>query len=138
MSGNPGKRPLPPNEPRPTVGAPDAPEFLSERARGEWERMVPLLLGMGVLALVDRAALAGYCVNYARWVEAEEHLAKMGPIVKAPKSNVPMQNPFLSVAQNALDRMDKFGAKFGYSPQDRARVATAGQSPSANPFAELG
>jgi len=44
--------------------------------------------------------------------------------VKAPKTQVAMQNPFLSVANNAMALMERFAAKFGMSPQDRVRLAS--------------
>jgi len=39
LTGNPGKRPLNPNEPRPEATIPDAPAELSAGARAEWDRL---------------------------------------------------------------------------------------------------
>ncbi len=43
------------------AGTPDAPEWLDEEARAAWDRIVPLLEGMGVLTRIDGNALARYC-----------------------------------------------------------------------------
>lgn len=122
VRGNPGRRPLPAGEPKPEVLAPEPPSHLNARAIAEWNRVAPLLLAMNALCEIDRAALAAYCVAYARWADAEEQVARHGPIVKAPKSGVAMQNPFLSVANNAMALMERYSSKFGMSPQDRARL----------------
>src|SRR4051812_31093346 len=80
--GNPGKRRLPANEPTPEIAAPDCPAHLTAGARAEWDRLAPELEANGLLTRVDRAALAGYCVLYARWAEAEEQLKERFVTVK--------------------------------------------------------
>jgi P27 family predicted phage terminase small subunit len=81
---------------------------------------------MGVLAEIDAAALAAYCEAYASWVDAVEKLRQFGKIVKAPKSGHPMPNPYVSIANQALDHMRKFGTEFGMTPSSRSRI-TAGE-----------
>ena len=65
LDGNPGKRGYNHAEPAPPEGCPDCPPHLSEPAREEWHRIAGTLHEMGVLTLVDRAALAAYCQSYA-------------------------------------------------------------------------
>src|SRR5690606_37247509 len=71
LNGNPGKRGYNHLEPVAPEGLPDCPPHLSELARAEWDRIAQVLYEMGVLTMVDRAALAAYCQAYARWAEAE-------------------------------------------------------------------
>src|SRR5690606_5520585 len=87
VAGNPGRRPLPPDEPQPEVAAPKCPSHLKGEARREWKRIAPELVELGVLARVDRAALAAYCQTYARWVEAEEVIADDGLIMDVETKN---------------------------------------------------
>ena len=48
-------------------GIPDKPEFLSECAAKEWDRIVPIMLEMGTLTELDSAALATYCELYVEF-----------------------------------------------------------------------
>ena len=121
LAGNPGGRPLNDREPEPEVVIPDCPDHLSDVAKAEWERTAPELEGLGLLSEIDRAALAGYCAAWGRWVEAEEQLKKTGTIVKSP-NNFPIQSPFLAIANKALEQMRGFLTEFGMSPSSRARV----------------
>ena len=83
------------------------------------------LLDLGILTTVDRAVLAGYCVAYARWAEAETQVSKLGPVVKTAGGNL-IQNPYLSIANKALEQMTKLAAEFGMTPSSRSRVQAAG------------
>ena len=132
VTGNPGRRPIKKGEPKPEAGRVAPPAHLSEVALAEWHRVMPQLLALRLFTPLDRSALAAYCVAYARWVEAENVIAKVGPITKAPKTGVPMHNPFLAVANAAMAQMERFGAKFGLSPVDRVRLATNAGSGQAN------
>ena len=137
LRGNPGKRPLPRNEPEPRQGIPDCPSHLSAEAKREWMRIVPELVACGLLTYADRAALAAYCQTYGRWVEAETALAKDGPVVKTAlqkdkEGNVVgggniIQNPYLPVANKAMELMHKFLIEFGMTPSSRSRVSAQGE-----------
>mgnify|MGYP000913998384 FL=1 len=121
LAGNPGKRPLNEREPKPTAKLPTAPKHLTSAARAEWRRMGKELLALGVLTSVDRAALAAYCVAYARWAEAEVQVAKLGTVVKTSNGNL-IQNPYLAVANRAMEYMTKLATEFGMTPSSRSRV----------------
>ncbi len=79
------------------------------------------LLALGVLTTVDRAALAAYCVAYARWAEAEKQVEKLGTIVKTANGNL-IQNPYLAVANRAMEQMTRLASEFGMTPSSRSRV----------------
>jgi phage terminase small subunit len=61
LTGNPGKRPLNEDEPRPEAAIPGCPEELGPVARTEWNRLVGELSALRLLTHLDRAALAAYC-----------------------------------------------------------------------------
>ena len=61
FEGNPGKRPLKQTEPNPTVETKECPVHLNDEAQAEWNRITPDLHTLGLVARVDRAALAAYC-----------------------------------------------------------------------------
>ena len=82
LKGNPGRRPLNEDEPKPSVHLPSPPAHLSPAARREWRRAGAFLVEMGLMTDLDVAALAAYCVAYARWSEAEKALRTYGVMVK--------------------------------------------------------
>ena len=84
LMGNPGKRPLNENEPRPEPEIPECPPELGPVAQKEWHRLVGELASLRILTNLDRAALAAYCGAYALWAEATEALQKYGTMVKSP------------------------------------------------------
>jgi P27 family predicted phage terminase small subunit len=122
MLGNPGKRPLNRNEPKPVQAMPTCPAHLSPTAKAEWKRLAAQLHRLGILTQLDRAALAGYCQVYARWVEAEKKLQETAALIKTPSGYV-QQNPWLQVANKQAELMHKFLAEFGLSPASRSRVS---------------
>jgi len=122
VTGNPGKRKLNTHEPKPRVAIPRCPAHLDDEARREWKRMGRKLARMGLLTEIDHAAFAGYCQSWSRWKQAEEQVRKLGLVVKSP-NNFPIQNPYLPIANKALEQIRQFIVEFGLSPASRSRVA---------------
>ncbi len=121
LEGNPGKRQLNSNEPKPKVKAPPCPKWLEDDAKKEWRRLSKQMEQMGILTEVDMAAFAGYCQAYARWKAAEEFITKHGAIVKTP-SGYWQQVPQVSIAQQYMKQMGKFCEQFGLTPASRSRI----------------
>jgi P27 family predicted phage terminase small subunit len=84
--------------------------------------MARKLYDLGLLTEIDRTALALYCQAWARWVEAEEEVRKLGAIVKSP-SGYPIQNPYLAVANRAMRDLRAMLTEFGMTPSSRSRVS---------------
>ena len=119
--GNPGKRPLNRNEPKPVQAMPTCPAHLSPTAKAEWKRIAAQLHVVGILTQLDRAALAAYCQAYGRWVEAEMKLKETPALIRTASGYV-QQNPWLQVANKQVELMHKLLAEFGLSPAARSRV----------------
>lgn len=109
------------SEPKPKLGAPPMPSWLSLEAKAEWKRVVPELKRLGLLTQLDRAALSLYCVAYGRWATAEKELAVLGMVVRTRDGNL-IQNPYLCIANRAAKQMSEMLAEFGMSPSSRTRV----------------
>lgn len=124
LEGNPGRRPLNENEPKPEKKAPKCPAWLEPEAKKEWKRMTKTLEAIGVLTQVDATAFAGYCQAYARWKEAEEFLSKHGTIFKTPSGYI-QQVPQVSIAQTYLKIMKDFCSEFGLTPAARSRISVS-------------
>lgn len=133
MRGNPGHRPLNRSEPKPG-GVATCPRELDDEAKKEWKRVASELQSQGMLTVVDRAALAAYCVCYSRWRDSERQLELTGTVVRSPKSGYPIQNPYVGIANTALDQMRKFLIEFGMTPASRSRLQI---DPPASPDDKL-
>jgi len=130
LEGNPGKRKLNSNEPKPPSKAPLCPKWLEPEAKKEWKRMAKLLESLGMLTEIDMTAFAGYCQAYARWRECEEFISTHSMIVKTP-SGYWQQVPQVSIAQTYLKIMNRFCEQFGLTPSSRSRLtADNGQGDS--------
>lgn len=123
MNGNPGKRPLPKNEPKPAAEIPDCPAHLDAAARNEWDRITVELGKTGLITRLDMAALAAYCQTYSIWVDAETKLKRTGKgrVILAP-SGYPVLNPWHTIATQAAKDLKAFAAEFGFTPSARARI----------------
>ena len=134
LEGNPGKRKLNENEPKPERKAPACPKWLDKDARKEWHRLAKKMEAIGVLTEVDMAAFAAYCQSYARWKEAEEFITEHGTLVRTP-SGYWQQVPQVSIAQTYLKIMSRFCEQFGLTPSARSRiVADAGCQDTTDPM----
>lgn len=129
LQGNPGKRAINRNEPKPApVDTIDPPETLKGEARDEWIRRAPQLIAVGLLTEVDVPAFLVYCQSWARLVESEVKLAATGEVVKTP-SGYPVINPYRTIANKALTQCQQFWSEFGMMPSSRSRVG--GRMPKA-------
>ena len=66
----------------------------------------------------------GLLQAWARWVEAEEQLARTPTLLKTPSGYV-QQSPWLSIANRQLEIMGRYMAELGLTPSARSRVAGA-------------
>lgn len=131
VTGNPGKRPFNPHEPKPPIAIPSCPAHLSPSAKSEWKRLARTLHQLGVISELDRAALAAYCQAYGRWVEAERKLKETPSLLRTPAGYV-QPSPWLGIANKNLEMMHKFMSELGLSPVSRTRVKA--QPPTRKPW----
>lgn len=121
LTGNPGNRPLPENEPQPAKGEPVMPKWLKGRAAAAWKELVPELARIGLLTIVDGHALAVYCEAWATYVEASEIVRTEGILIDSYRGGK-AKNPAAQVMRDSADLMMKVGGQFGLSPATRARL----------------
>lgn len=127
LTGNPGKRRLNTDEPRPPAEIPECPSELGPVARREWDRLAVQLGALKLLTALDRAALAAYCGAYALWAEATEAIQKYGTMVKSP-SGYPIQSPYVSIANRQAEIMMRIASEFGFTPASRSRISTSSKN----------
>jgi len=95
-------------------------------AKEEWDRIATELNRIGLLTVVDRTALAGYCQSYAQWKDAVAWIKKHGQVypLKDDKGNVKclQQFPQVGIANQCLKQIRAFCGLFGLDPSSRARL----------------
>ena len=121
LQGNPGKRPLPKNEPQPDNQKPRCPSHLNDEGKREWRRVAGRLHDVGLLTYVDRALLAAYCQAYGRWVEAEGVIARHGLTQFSP-NGYEVKSAWVTISDKAQDQMLKYAREFGLTPSSRASL----------------
>ena len=121
------------HEPKAQPSMPSCPAELGPLAKREWKRISQHLSAMGLLTTIDRAALALYCDNYGRWLEAIKALQQYGVVIKSP-NGYPMQSPYVAIANKAGEQVRLLLAEFGMSPASRVRVHAQPAAPEEDPF----
>lgn len=126
LRGNPGRRPLPENEPTPPTPEklPAPPSYLQGKARKEYFRLGRTLLKAGLLTELDVPMLVLYCEYWQRYREAEEQLEKYGAVLVG-QNKIPFQSPYLAISNRAKAEARKILVEFGMSPSARTRVKVA-------------
>lgn len=113
---------IPASEPPLLDGGPAMPDYLDERARAEWERMVALLDRMGILSASHGPALGLYCQAYSRLVNAEEKLRTQGETVPTKLGGL-QSNPYVRIARESSRQMQSLLVEFGMTPSSSTHVA---------------
>ena len=109
-------------------GRPERPDYLDDLAAAEWDRLIPQLEDLGVLAVAYGPALALYCEAYSRWRKAEALVRKHGMIVPTSRGGH-QSHPALRISRDASASMLRFLCEFGLTPSSRRGVQS--ETPAA-------
>ena len=138
LEGNPGKRPL--NHQEPVMPEPsDAfevppPELLGDVvAKAEWTRLAPMLRKARTITEADRSSLVALCQQWSWYLEAKNKVSTTGMVVKSP-NGYPTPNPYIGIANKALDYCLKLWTELGITPSSRSRVTMASDEPDTGPL----
>lgn len=110
-------------------GVPQAPEWLGEIARAEWERIVPMLEASKVMSPRHQQTLAAYCDSFADMVLADQELRANGPTLMDDKGRV-SNHPAWMRKRDARTSMLRFAAEFGLTASALARVSAVDNGPT--------
>lgn len=126
LEGNPGKRPINPDEPKPTILEKyEAPEDLPERGKIIWDALSAELQRLGLLSIVDLEPFHRYIKFLLEYHEMDSKIeGKYVITVKNPDGSVKyvMQNPYISIRNKAAIEMSRLEQQFGMTPSARARM----------------
>jgi P27 family predicted phage terminase small subunit len=142
LRGNPGRRPINKDEPKPEIPAkpPEPPTWLSAYAVEEWKRVAPEAYALKLLTGLDLAPFAAYCMSYGHWRTAEEALARMASndpvwhgLIAKSKAGTAMENPLVYISRRSAQEMLRCAGEFGFSPAARSRINGGGLPPDRGP-----
>ena len=136
LNGNAGHHTLPENPVNPTPVLPKPPAHLDQIAKKEWKRVAPELFKLGVLSLVDLAALEGYCENYAIWVRMKKEIIAQGGYAAYITGKNSQTIPELAAMKSAFAMLKTFAAEFGMTPSSRGRMNVERPKDSIDPLDE--
>ena len=109
------------------------PTWLPPKAKKEWQRVVPELEAVGLLAKVDMAALASYCIA----VDVLERATRaLRPTRENPRPEMQItQTGYESpsgaelMRRQAMKDIRAFAAEFGFTPAQRSRITVPEAAP---------
>ena len=139
LEGNRGQRPLVSDGTfRPEVGLPSVPRDLSPGARKVWKRLSAELLRYNLMSEVYSDAFEDLCESVAmvkmlrhslagRMAQARERVDgdPAGGLLTSTPNGMAVQHPLYQVLRSERQHMHTCLAKFGLTPAESARVATA-------------
>ncbi|QUT04831.1 P27 family phage terminase small subunit [Sphingobium phenoxybenzoativorans] len=123
-------------------GVPPQPDWIKffsrklDRARAAeyWGVIVRELRAAEKLSVANGHAIIRLVVAYVNFDRSAKEVAKLGPVMKAPRTKVPTYNPWWTTMQNAASAAAAAEKDLCLSPRDRgagAKVTTRKRKPSA-------
>jgi len=113
---------------------PSAPEWLSDEAVAEWNRVVPELTRLDIVKAEDRAVLATYCETWSEFKAATLALQEHGSLtIEAKQGEIP--HPAVAIRRNAGHRLQLLAREFGLTPSSEQSLAKeSDDGEDDNPF----
>lgn len=133
LDGNPSKRPLNGDEPRPE-GSPTCPTTLDKEAQAEWRR-IEKSMPPSLYAAVDRGLLTAWCSAWSLHRKAAKALAEEGEVIDTARG--PARNPWLGIQNDQTKIMISIASRLGFSPADRTNLKMQDQSGPQSKFSGL-
>lgn len=123
LKGQPGHRPLNPNEPIvQDTGLPKPPKDLDDPEIEIWDSLAQMLYDMGVFRDPDIEELAMLCRAKVRYMDASEQLKEEGYVSDGAQGGR-ILNPLVRVMEQAANEMHRIRQNFGMTPAARTKIA---------------
>jgi P27 family predicted phage terminase small subunit len=128
-----GKKPvIPPlgevvDLPAATSRVPEPPAHLQGLQRDCWNEVARVLVAKNIYDKDCEMMLAAFCVQYARFLTADEKVKERGLII-LNKKGAGMHNPYVGISNSAYDRAVRLASELGLTPVSRKRVVKAHRS----------
>lgn len=99
----------------------DPPDWLTAEQQIEWNYAIENA-PRDVLRRIDRAALACFIVAQDIHRRAVLLMQQTQLLVKSPKQDLPIQNPYLPIVNRQMVLMMRAASELGFTPCARARI----------------
>ena len=136
--GNPGKRPLNKNEPKPAADAIHPPDWVTGKSLDKWNEVVPKLIGMGVMTNADIDTLARYCTMHEQYVKYLDQVRRGLDVLvirdDSGKVKYMQSTPAATMMTKLAASMLRIEQEFGLTPSARSGI---GASNAEKPRDEL-
>lgn len=132
----PGRDPM--REPIPLGNLKDPPAQIAADARllSVWQQALAEA-PPELLKRIDASILASWVAAYVLHQDALAQVMKVGLLVKSPKTETPMQSPYLPIVNKQALIMMRAIEHLGFSPAARTRIMIDEPSNGVNPWLEL-
>jgi len=107
-------------EPKYTPSPGKPPAYLDKAARQEWLRVWPEV--KNVISIPDEMILAGYCVAFSRWRQADDKIKDGDNLTEETPNGAIQTSPYVSQARNWLNLMKGLASELGFTPVARSKV----------------
>jgi P27 family predicted phage terminase small subunit len=108
-------------EPKPEGELVEPPDYMSDGAKSAW-RYALECAPPGLLKKLDMSILEVWASAADLYRKAQAGINKTGLLIKAPNTGVPMQSPYLAIANKQAQIMAKAAVEMGFTPASRSRV----------------
>ncbi|MCG3463114.1 phage terminase small subunit P27 family [Xenorhabdus bovienii] len=125
MRGNPSKRPINKNEPKPPTGVPPTPKYFDKQGKYWFKRMAEELDALGVMSQLDAKALELLVEAYVEYRHHCDTLEQAGytyPTTSATGDKIIKAHPAAVMKADAWKRLRAMLGEFGMTPSTRAKV----------------
>ncbi len=136
LRGNPGKRAVNRNEPKPSTARIAIPKYLNADAKSAWKKIAPELKKLGLLTVVDVPLLSMLCTELARYWMAEAKLQELGAVEPAARGGW-KPSPYLGILNRASQRITTIAGQFGMSPSARTSLNVEGPQTMSSKLFDL-
>lgn len=104
---------------------PAAPDWLTEEARAEWDRVAPVLVSRQALTMDNLATLEGYCLAIGTVRRSQKAIATDGETVRTP-SGIVRRHPAYQTLFQAQTEARRLAAELGLTPASRSKTGGGG------------
>jgi len=113
------------HEPKIEKDALKKPDFLTDYAKEEWDRVIELIGELGVLNSLDLYTLSAYCEAVSVFRNAQEQWKKNQQVIGIDDNGRYLPNPYLRILKEQTLLINKLSEQLSLTPVGRARLGIA-------------
>lgn len=137
LEGNPGKRPLPENEPKPDNPSLVCPDWLTDEAKILWNKYALVIKDLGVFKQTDEMSFATLCQEMGRYIELQKIMNERDSYTTKNARGGSKPYPEMAMARECLKNIRALMAEFGMTPSSRTRLSVSEIEEDDDPIAEI-